>query len=145
MKLFYQYMEFFFNFQTTSNHLHPLQVENCDSNSRLVVDEDDNGKFRPERVTDQDYLRPVDVFIHRKVECERRPSNQSDLPADTRHITNVDLLLVHRLRRWPNIKTTLVMQCREKQKTYTLQYRETAVTAYLKSYIYCFSPISMIA
>ena len=34
----------------TSNHLHPLQVENCDSNSRLVVDEDDNGKFRPEGV-----------------------------------------------------------------------------------------------
>ena len=32
------------------SHLHPLQVENCDSNSRLVVDEDDNGKFRPERV-----------------------------------------------------------------------------------------------
>ena len=27
----------------------PLQVENCDSNSRLVVDEDDNGKLRPER------------------------------------------------------------------------------------------------
>ena len=36
--------------QTKSNHLHPLQVENCDSNSRLVVYEDDNGKFRPERV-----------------------------------------------------------------------------------------------
>ena len=33
-----------------SSHLHPLQVENCDSNSRLVVDEDDNGKFRLERV-----------------------------------------------------------------------------------------------
>ena len=31
-----------------STHLHPLQVENCDSNSRLVVDEDDNGKFRLE-------------------------------------------------------------------------------------------------
>ena len=31
-------------------HLYPLQVENCDSNSRLVVDEDDNGKFRFERV-----------------------------------------------------------------------------------------------
>ena len=30
--------------------LHPLQVENCDSNSRLVVDEDDNGEFRLERV-----------------------------------------------------------------------------------------------
>ena len=50
MKLVYQYMTIFFNFQTTSNHLHPLQVENCDSNSRLVVDEDDNGKFRLERV-----------------------------------------------------------------------------------------------
>ena len=34
----------FFNFSPTSNHLHPLQAENCDSNSRLVVDEDDNGK-----------------------------------------------------------------------------------------------------
>ena len=43
-------MAIFFNFQTTSNHLHPLQVENCDSNSRLVVDEDENGKFRIERV-----------------------------------------------------------------------------------------------
>ena len=30
--------------------LHPLQVENCGSNLRLVVDEDDNGKFRLERV-----------------------------------------------------------------------------------------------
>ena len=30
----------------TSCHLYPLQVENCDSNSRLVVDEDDNGKSR---------------------------------------------------------------------------------------------------
>ena len=37
-------MAIFFNFQTTSNHLHPLQVENCDSNSRLVVDEDDKGE-----------------------------------------------------------------------------------------------------
>ena len=42
-------MVIFFNFSLTSNH-HPLQVENCDSNSRLVVDEDDNGKFRLERV-----------------------------------------------------------------------------------------------
>ena len=38
------------NFQTISNHLHPLQVGNCDSNSQLVVDEDDNGKFMLERV-----------------------------------------------------------------------------------------------
>ena len=49
VKLVYQYMIIFFNFSPTSNHLHPLQIENCDSNSRLVVDEDDNGKFRPER------------------------------------------------------------------------------------------------
>ena len=53
MKLVYQYMAIFFNFPLTSNHLHPLQVENCDSNLRLVVDEDDNGKFRLERVKDQ--------------------------------------------------------------------------------------------
>ena len=50
MKLVYQYMTIFYIFSLTSNHLHPLQVENCDSNSRLVVDEDDNGKFKIERV-----------------------------------------------------------------------------------------------
>ena len=46
MKLIDQYMAIFYNFSPTLNHLHPLQVENCDSKSRLVVDEDDNGKFR---------------------------------------------------------------------------------------------------
>ena len=50
MTLAYQYIAIFFNFSPTSNPIHPLQVENCDSNSRLVVDEDDNGKFRLERV-----------------------------------------------------------------------------------------------
>ena len=50
IKLFYQYMVIFLKFSPTSNHLHPLQVENFDSNSRLVLDEDDNGKFRLERV-----------------------------------------------------------------------------------------------
>ena len=50
IKRVYQYIVIFLNFYTASNHLHPLQVGNCDSNSRLVVDEDDNGKFRPERV-----------------------------------------------------------------------------------------------
>ena len=50
MKMVYQYMAIFNNFPLTSNHLHPLQVENCDSNSRLVVDEDDNGKVRLEKV-----------------------------------------------------------------------------------------------
>ena len=50
MKLVYQYMVIFLNFSLTSNHFHSLQVENRDSNSRLVVDEDGNGKFRLERV-----------------------------------------------------------------------------------------------
>ena len=50
MKLANKYMIIFFNFSPTSNHLYPLQMENSDSNSRRVVDEDDNVKFRPERV-----------------------------------------------------------------------------------------------
>ena len=50
MKPVYQYIAIFFNFSLTSNYLHPLQVENCDSNSRLEMDEDDNGKFRIKRV-----------------------------------------------------------------------------------------------
>ena len=49
MKLVYLYIKNFFNFPPTSSH-HPLQVENCDSNSWRVVNEDDNGKFRLERV-----------------------------------------------------------------------------------------------
>ena len=53
MKLVYQYMAIFITFSPASNHLHPLQVENCDSNSRLVVDEDDNGKLRLGRVNRQ--------------------------------------------------------------------------------------------
>ena len=43
-------MEIFFNFPLTSSHLYPLQVENCDSNLRLVVGEDDYGEFKLERV-----------------------------------------------------------------------------------------------
>ena len=49
MKLVYQHMTIFFTFSPTSSHLHPLQGENCDSKSGLVVDEDANDKFRPER------------------------------------------------------------------------------------------------
>ena len=59
MKLAHQYMVIFFNFETTSSHLHSLQVENCDSNSRLVVDEDDYGKLRLERVTHMLYLQSI--------------------------------------------------------------------------------------
>ena len=36
MKLVCQYMNIFCNFSSTLSHLYPLQVENCDSNSRLV-------------------------------------------------------------------------------------------------------------
>ena len=43
-------MAIFLHFSPTSSPLYSLQVENCDSNSRLVVDEDDNGKLRLERV-----------------------------------------------------------------------------------------------
>ena len=50
MKLFHQCMAIFYNLTPTSSHLHSLQVKNCDSNSRLVVDEDDNGKLRLERI-----------------------------------------------------------------------------------------------
>ena len=50
MKMVHQYMAIFITFSPTANHLHPLQVENCDSNSRLVVDEDEYGKFMLERV-----------------------------------------------------------------------------------------------
>ena len=62
MILFYQYMAIFLHFSPTSTHLHPLQVENCDSNSRLVVDEDDNDKFRLERVKS---LLNSDLYVSR--------------------------------------------------------------------------------
>ena len=42
-------MVIFFNFQTTSGHLHSLQVENCDSTSRLERVQE----FRVERVKGQ--------------------------------------------------------------------------------------------
>ena len=42
----------FFHLPPTSNHHRPLQVENCNSNSRLVLDEDDNGEFSLERDRD---------------------------------------------------------------------------------------------
>ena len=73
MKLFYKYVAIFFNFSPTSSHLHSLQVENCDSNSRLVVNEDDNDKLRLERVklalsASFEYIygmgpQPLEVFL----------------------------------------------------------------------------------
>ena len=43
--------DIFFTF-VFSCHLHPVQVESYDNNSRIVVDADDSGKFRPDRVGD---------------------------------------------------------------------------------------------
>ena len=61
MKLFHQYMPIFINF--SSSHLHPLQVENCNINSRLVVDEDDSGKFKLDGVKRVNYRRQVPKCI----------------------------------------------------------------------------------
>ena len=66
-------MAIFFHFPPISNHLHTLQVENCDSNSRLVVDEDDNGKFRLERVKLQVTQKGISMFNSRKVCCYGDP------------------------------------------------------------------------
>ena len=62
MKIFYhayQLLIIFFNLSTESSHFNPLHGENCDSNSRLVVDEDDNGEFRLEMVktNNSNYLK----------------------------------------------------------------------------------------
>ena len=71
LKMVYQYMVIFFNCSPTSNHLHPLQVGNCDSNSRLVVDEDDNGKFRLERVERCIFSINRKFFRHFKLSSEK--------------------------------------------------------------------------
>ena len=65
MKLVYQYMAIFFTFSPTSNHLYPLQVENCDSNSRLVVDKDDNVKSGLKGL--MVVPRPVHIHVQRAV------------------------------------------------------------------------------
>ena len=46
MKPFYQHSQILFDLSFISSHLHPIQVENCDSNSPLVVDKENNGKLR---------------------------------------------------------------------------------------------------
>ena len=61
MKLFYEYMVI--NLSPTSSHLRPLQVENCDRNSRLVVDEEDNRKFRLERVNINKRLKIFCIIV----------------------------------------------------------------------------------
>ena len=71
----------------TSNQLHPLQVENCDSNSRLVVDEDDNGKFRLERVNLSKYLCLDTHFI----------PNNSDW-VDVKYRLKATIVVISRIR-----------------------------------------------
>ena len=64
----------FFHLSPTSYHFHRLQVENCGSNSRLVVDENDTGKFRLQRVyqiilfLSCEFL--IDSFIFRHLKME---------------------------------------------------------------------------
>ena len=78
-------MVIFFNFLITSNHLYPLQIENCDSNSRLVVDEDDNGKFRLERVNQVQLtallaklIKPkITLHASRLVQCSHKKFRES--------------------------------------------------------------------
>ena len=89
MKLVYQHMAIFFNFSPTSNHLHPLQVEKCDSNSRLVVDEDDNGKFRSERVKHYKPEFTIVIFIHYKPRIDFRLAVDED---DFNWVTNTTKL-----------------------------------------------------
>ena len=43
----------FFHLSPTVSHLHSVQAENCDSNSRLVLNQDDHGIFRLKRVNKQ--------------------------------------------------------------------------------------------
>ena len=118
MQLAYQYMAIFFNFSPTSNHLHSLQVENCDSNSRLVVDEDDSGKLRLEKVNSSKYWV---IFSHLKLWVAVARHNFkwvgsgsviSLLWAMTIVWSNVGWMPDKHRRRWADIKPTLV-QCLE--------------------------------
>ena len=47
----------------TSSKLHSRQVENCDRNSRLVVDEDDNSKFRLDRINQSRCDSGADIVV----------------------------------------------------------------------------------
>ena len=61
----------FFHLSPTLSHFHPLQVENCGSNSRLVVDENDSGKFRLQRVKVMVYHGLPDI-MHISINNERK-------------------------------------------------------------------------
>ena len=90
MKIFYQYMAIFFNFSPTSNHLHSLKVENCGSNSWLVVNEDDNGKCRIERVNSR---------LNQELLGKRRVFNHQDLKMVGTQIKQIWIIFTH-LKLW---------------------------------------------
>ena len=53
----------FIHLPPTSCLLHPLEVWNCDNNSWLVVDEEDNGKFRLKRFYKKTAINNISVII----------------------------------------------------------------------------------
>ena len=97
IKRVYRFIVIFLNFYTTSNHLHPLQVGNCDSNSRLVVDEDDNGKFRTERVKQP--LDELSLFVGMELGLDLLVNA---FPRGFTIITNIKGLYVARLQSGEN-------------------------------------------
>ena len=80
MKLVCQYMAIFFTFSPTSNHL-PLQVKNCDSNLRLVVDKDDNSEFRLERVNQIINFHRYSILINNNIFRHLKLEFASAIPA----------------------------------------------------------------
>ena len=81
-------MEIFCNFSPTSNHIRPIQVENCDSNSRLVVDKDDNGKFRLERVKELISWPSLKILVRESVKNQDGRQN-SVLNQENMYITGI--------------------------------------------------------
>ena len=107
------------HFPPTSSHLHPLQVENWDSNSRLVTDEDDTGKYRSERVEYCTYSchNSVNSFSQLAPKVRVTLGEVSDgtfldellrVHEVTRHVADQ----VFPLAWWQNLKTYL---CRQNQ------------------------------
>ena len=132
MKLVYQYMAIFFNFSPTSSHLHPLQVENCDSNSRIVVDEDENGEFGLKRVK-WPYLPKSDVnpFSPWIVVCGRQILTYKDGPCSERikiFIITVD----------PNI--SIHMKRKELTKIFMMIEQNPLISMAETTYLFLSSP-----
>ena len=111
MKLVYQYMAIFINFPPTSSRLHSLQVVNCDSNSRLVVNEDHNSKFRLERVK---WLKlPAWKVEDRGFEprCGIQVSKKNKMFLSCSHVKNLILWEASVTERQRGAGPTLVQHC----------------------------------